>query len=106
MILIEGNGVSVWQQAPNEVITASTVIDARGITLTEEGEAYKAHLDNTQWEILNQDLGKRIVYADKDSSQFANTTIVDQLSVQRSEDASHALRIIPVSNGAMFVIND
>lgn len=106
MILIEGNGVSVWQQAPNEVITASTVIDARGITLTKEGEAYKAHLDNTQWEILNQDLGKRIVYADKDSSQLANTTIVDQLSVQRSEDVSHALRIIPVSNGAMFVIND
>ena len=84
LILIEGAGVSVWQQAPNEIVTANTVIDDRGITLTREEEAYKAHLDNTQWEILNKDTRKRIVYADKDSSQLANTTIMDQLSVRRS----------------------
>ena len=106
LILIEGAGVSVWQQAPNEIVTSNTVIDNRGITLTREEEAYKAHLDNTQWEILNKDTGKRIVYADKDSSQLANTTIMDQLSVRRSASAAHALRILPVSDGAMFVIND
>ena len=87
-------------------MTANTVIDDRGITLTREEEAYKAHLDNTQWEILNKDTRKRIVYADKDSSQLANTTIMDQLSVRRSTSAAHALRILPVSDGAMFVIND
>lgn len=106
LTLIEGAGVSVWTQAQNEVVTATMIVDDRGTTWARDGEAYIAHADNTQFEIRNRDQNRRIAYMDKDGAQFANTVIYDELTVRREADASHALRIIPVSDGAMFVINN
>lgn len=106
LILIEGQGVSVWQQAPNEVITATMIVDDRGTTWQKSGEAYEAHADNTEFEIVNRDQNRRIAYMDKDRAQFADTVIKGTLTVQRETTDSHALRIIPVTDGVMFVIND
>ena len=106
LIVIQGAGVSVWRQAPNEVVTATMTVDDRGTTWSKEGEPYEAHADNTQFEVRNKDTDTRIAYMDKDGAQLYNTTIKNQFTVQREGTSSSALRIIPVADGAMFVIND
>ena len=106
LIVIQGAGVSVWRQAPNEVITATMTVDDRGTTWTKVGDPYEAHADNTQFEVRNKDTNTKIAYMHKDGAQFYNTTIKNQFTVQREGTSSSALRIIPVADGAMFVIND
>lgn len=106
LIVVQGAGVSVWRQAPNEVITATMTVDDRGTTWSKEGNPYEAHADNTQFEVRNKDTNTRIAYMDKDGAQLYNTTIKNQFTLQREETTSSALRIIPVTDGAMFVIND
>ena len=106
LIVIEGLGVSVWQQHPNEIVTSIMVVDDRGATWERQGEAFKAHVDNTQFEIVNTDTHKRIAYLDKDTAQFGPTVVREQLTVQQEKSSAKALRVIPICDGVMFTIND
>lgn len=98
---------SGWTPAPNEVYGANYRFDKDGFQITSLTDTFKSLLDNTKFAVYDTAGGDRIImYVSKDQALITQATLQEQLTVQRYENSASALRIIPVDDGAFFVIND
>ncbi len=98
---------SGWTPAPNEIYGANYRFDKDGFEITSLTNSFKSLLDNTKFAVYDTAGGDRIImYVSKDEALITQATIQEQLTVQRYENSASALRIIPVDDGAFFVIND
>ncbi|MBU5419600.1 hypothetical protein KQI11_05630 [Acetanaerobacterium sp. MSJ-12] len=104
--VIQGEVCTAWQQAQNEIDAGGVKITSRGIDITKEGDPFQASLDNQQVRFRNTDTSEDVAYFNKDSGRIRQLSALGEFTVQRPDDISGALRVIPVAGGAFFVIND
>lgn len=107
MVVKLGN-VSGWIQAPNEVYGNNYRFDKDGFEITSTTNNFKAILDSEKLTIYDISSGSDVIVA-----QFANDygiikdlTVQDSLTVERADDSSNGLQMIPTANGILVVIND
>ena len=106
IMVAEGISCTAWQQAQNEIDAGGVKISSRGIDITRENDPFQASLDNQQVRFRNNDTGEDVAYFNKDSGRIRQLSALGEFTVQRPDDISGALRVIPVAGGAFFVIND
>lgn len=96
-----------WSQAPNEVYGANYKFDREGLRLTDPNSNFQAILTNESLTVLDvSGGGERIVMqVSIDAAKIANLIVQEGLTVQRYENPSKSLRIIPIDTGVMEVIN-
>ena len=97
---------SGWVQAPNETYGKNFKFDKDGLEITSETNSFKATLDEDSLTVEDTATNKIAMQVGKDSAKMTNATVQDELIVQRYDEPSASLRMIPVDDGVMFVIND
>lgn len=95
-----------WVQAPNEVYGANFRFDKDGFSITSLTDTFRAVLDNESLTIYDTSDDTIVMQVSKDSGVITDLVVQDSLTLQRYENASNALQMIPTDDGAMFVIND
>lgn len=98
--------VSGWQQAPNEVYGKNFRFDKEGFSITSESNSFKATLDEDSLTVEDTATSKIAMQVAKDQARLTNATVQDELIVQRYENPDASMRMIPVDDGVMLVIND
>lgn len=97
---------NAWTQAPNESYGINFRLDKDGLKITKSSSGYQNTIDDDSMTIENTSSGKVITQITKDEAKMTNATIQDNLVVQRYDNPSAALRVIPVDDGVIEVIND
>lgn len=107
-VVVKLGEVTGWVQAPNEVYGANYKFDRDGFEVISLTDTFKAVLNSTQLAIIDTaGGGERIVMlVSKDSGTITDLIVQTSLTVQRYENSESALKIVPVSTGAVLVIND
>lgn len=101
--------VTGWQQAPNEVYGQGFKFDIDGLRVTDSASTFYSQLDENGLTVVDTSIPASPVTAmqvDKDSGKINNLIAQTNLTVQRYENSTKGLQIIPTTTGAMFVIND
>jgi hypothetical protein len=110
LILIQGNTVTTWRPAPSEISSGTIQMNQDGIQITSSDSGIQGRYDHEGIQYLAYTEGQEepevIAQFNHDGTRMGNTNIHGTLQVQRSGITSGALRLIPVSDGIMFVIND
>jgi len=98
---------SGWIQAPNEVYGTNFRFDKDGFSITSLTDPFKSLLDNQKLAVYDTSGGsdKIVMLVSKDSGKITKLTAQDEFIVQRYENSSKSLRIIPTATGAQLVIN-
>lgn len=106
LVLMEGESVSAWQQAQNEILTSSMQFANGRLTIGEDGNDVQTSVSKSG--LLVSNAGKRIARFDEDGAEMGDTKIRSSLTVSAEDgNDSHALAILPQGNGHVyFVIND
>lgn len=107
-IICKLGDVNGWMQAPNEVYGANFRFDKEGFQITSLTDTFKSLLDNQKLAVYDTAGGsdRIIMLVSKDSGKITKLTVQDEFIVQRYENSSKSVRIIPTTTGAMLVIND
>jgi hypothetical protein len=107
-LVVKLGDVNGWIQAPNEVYGANYRFDKDGFEITSLTSTFKSVLDNEQLAVYDTAGGveKNTMLVSKDSGIIRNLVAQDQFVVQRYENPTKSIRIIPTSTGGMIVINN
>ena len=106
LVLMEGESVSAWQQAQNEILTSSMQFANGKLTIGEDGNDVQTSVSKSG--LLVSNAGKRIARFDEDGAEMGDTKIRKSLTISAEDgNDSHSLAILPQGNGHVyFVIND
>lgn len=106
LTLVEGSSVTMFRQSSGEGKTKTVTVSDAGIVIAREGGDFKAQYDETEALFQNSRNGKVIARFGAEGAQMGETEVQGSLSVRTERSESHALRIIPMNDCVMFVIND
>lgn len=107
-IVLKPGDCTGWTQAPNEVYGKNYKFDSKGFEITSLTDAFKSLLDNTKLAVYDTSGGtdRVVMLVSKDSGIITRLIVQDEFTLQRYSDTTSALRMIPVSDGALIIIND
>lgn len=97
-MIVQGSQRSLWQPAPNEIYTANTKIDHRGINITNSESRTETIIDNTQFGVLHNK--EPVLSVNKDMTTLQKTTIKKDLII------GEKVKFIPKSEGLDIVVFD
>ena len=110
LILIQGSTVTTWRPAQTEISSGTIQMNQDGIRITSSDSGIQGCYDHEKIQYLSytegQETPETVAQFSRSGSMFGNTEVHGNLQIQRSGIYSGALRLIPVSDGVMFVIND
>jgi hypothetical protein len=97
-----------WSQAPNEVYGNNYVFDKEGLKIVSLTDPFKSQLDNRKFAVYDTSSGTDRVklLVDKDKGIVTLLTVQDGFILQRYDNPSASLRMIPVEDGVYEIIND
>jgi hypothetical protein len=104
--IVKLGDINGWVQAPNEVYGANFRFDKDGFEITSLTDAFKSVLDNSKLAVYDTNLDRLVMLVSKDEGKVTKLTAQDEFVLQRYENPSASMRLIPTSTGAMLVIND
>lgn len=107
-IVVKLGDCSGWSQAPNEVYGSNYRFDKEGFEITSLTDTFKSVLDNTKLAVYDTAGGtdKNIMVVSKDEGKITNLVAQDSLTVQRYENPTYGLKVLPTATGIYFVIQD
>jgi hypothetical protein len=107
-IIVKLGDASGWGQAPNEVYGKGYKFDKNGLEVSDPNSKFRVVLDNEKLTVYDDSSGSAriVMQVARDSGKITRLTAQDEFVVRRYENAASSLRVIPVSDGAFFVIND
>jgi hypothetical protein len=106
LVIVEGTTTATWQQSPNELYTSGIRISQKSIDISSDDSPFAATYSNTETKYYDKNKNVIIARFSIDEALITNATIQDSLTVQRYQNPSNALVIIPEADGVFFVIND
>lgn len=110
LILIQGQTVTTWRPAQAEISSGTIQMNQDGIRISSSDSSIQGRYDHEKIQYLSYTEGQEepemIAQFSRSGSTLGDTGIHGTLQVQRAGNPSGAFRLIPVSDGIMFVIND
>ena len=107
MILVRGDSVTEWQQAPNEIRTDSMQFANGVLSVGRNQDLLKTTITNSQFSVQNTHSGENVAYFGAQGAQFDRTVVRKDLTVTPKDKTQGSLTLLPQGNGhVLLVISD
>ena len=107
LVVTYGEDTPTWCQAPNEVMTASAVLDDQGLTLDHTNSSFKGVYTSEGVHYYNKaKSGAVIAEYTADGANQGKTKIREQLTLRQEETEKKSARFIPVIDGLFITIDN